>query len=108
MESSSTARGRGGAYVERAGLLERAGLSGMDGWMAFSALGLLACSLFTLHEASGRRRQPTPIQGAERLRDDFREKQDQQCQALLQQVPVQAPAVVGQDTNGRQSYKLFN
>ena len=31
-------------------------------------------------------------------------QQDQQCQALLQQVPVQhqVPAVVDQDTNGRQ------
>jgi len=30
-------------------LLERAGFAGMDGWLAFSALGLLACSLFTLY-----------------------------------------------------------
>ncbi|MFN8142100.1 MAG: FtsW/RodA/SpoVE family cell cycle protein [Solirubrobacterales bacterium] len=37
----------------RFNLLERAGLAGMDGWLAFSALGLIACSLFTLYEASG-------------------------------------------------------
>ena len=60
MESSSTARGQSGAYIERAGLLEKAGLSGMDGWMAFSALGLLACSLFTLQEASGQSIAGTP------------------------------------------------
>lgn len=52
MESSATARGRGEGSLPRAGLLERTGLKDMDGWMAFSALGLIACSLLTLQEAS--------------------------------------------------------
>lgn len=37
----------------RPGLLERAGLAGLDGWLACSVLALFACSLFTLHQAFG-------------------------------------------------------
>jgi len=53
MESSRATRGGVRPYHERVALLDRLGIRNMDGWIAFSALGLLACSLFTLHQASG-------------------------------------------------------
>jgi rod shape determining protein RodA len=52
MESSglprTTARSRGLGT----GILERVGLRDIDGWMAFSALGLILCSIYTLHQTS--------------------------------------------------------
>ena len=41
-----------GSYLPKVGLLERVGLRDMDGWMAFSALGLLICSIYTLSQTS--------------------------------------------------------
>jgi len=52
MESSRATRSRVRPYQERVSPLDWLGIRHMDGWIAFSALGLLACSLFTLHQAS--------------------------------------------------------
>jgi len=52
MESSRIPRGAGRTFHERVALVDRLGIRHMDGWIAFSALGLLACSLVTLHQAS--------------------------------------------------------
>lgn len=52
MESSRIPRSRLGAHPQRVAPLDRLGLRHMDGWIAFSALGLLACSLFTLSETA--------------------------------------------------------
>jgi rod shape determining protein RodA len=52
MESSRIPRHGPGHYLPRAGLLERVGLRDMDGWLAFSALGLLICSVYTLSQTS--------------------------------------------------------
>ncbi len=52
MESSRLARGTGRTYSGRVALIDRLGIRHMDGWIAFSALGLLVCSLVTLHQAS--------------------------------------------------------
>ncbi|HTU14592.1 MAG TPA: FtsW/RodA/SpoVE family cell cycle protein [Solirubrobacterales bacterium] len=52
MESSRATRGGVRPYHERTQLLDWLGIRNMDGWIAFSALGLMACSLFTLHQAS--------------------------------------------------------
>ncbi len=52
MESSRATRSRVSPYQERVSPLDRLGIRNMDGWIAFSALGLMACSLFTLHQAS--------------------------------------------------------
>jgi len=64
MESSplTTRGGRG----TRPNLLERAGLADMDGWLVFSALGLLVASLFTLGKASGEAVVAAPAQYVER------------------------------------------
>ncbi|MCB0827422.1 MAG: rod shape-determining protein RodA [Solirubrobacterales bacterium] len=66
MESSATARGRDEAHLPRDGLLDRVGIRDMDGWMAFSALGLVACSLLTLHEAVGQAAGGAPQEYASR------------------------------------------
>jgi rod shape determining protein RodA len=66
MESSATTRGRNEAHLPRAGLLDRIGVRDMDGWMAFSALGLIACSLVTLYEASGQAVAGAPQEYASR------------------------------------------
>jgi len=52
MESSRVSRGGFRPTHERVALLDRLGIRNMDGWLAFSALGLLICSLYTLHQAS--------------------------------------------------------
>ena len=52
MESSRVARRAGRVPHERVALIDRLGIRHMEGWIAFSALGLMACSLFTLHQAS--------------------------------------------------------
>jgi rod shape determining protein RodA len=52
MESSRVGRDEMGRFHNRVHLLDRLGIRDMDGWLAFSALGLLACSIFTLHQAS--------------------------------------------------------
>lgn len=52
MESSRVSRDGMGRFHNRVSLLDRMGIRDMDGWLAFSALGLLACSLITLHQAS--------------------------------------------------------
>lgn len=53
MESSRAVRRSNRPYHERTALIDWLGIRHMDGWIAFSALGLLACSLYTLHQASG-------------------------------------------------------
>ena len=52
MESSRVSRSDVGSFQHRVSLLDRAGVRDMDGWLVFSALGLLACSLLTLHQGS--------------------------------------------------------
>lgn len=52
MESSRVSRGDVQSFHHRVSPLDRIGIRDMDGWMAFSALGLLACSLLTLHQGS--------------------------------------------------------
>jgi rod shape determining protein RodA len=52
MESSRIPRSVPSRRARRIGLLERAGVSDMDGWMMFSALGLIICSIYTLHQAA--------------------------------------------------------
>ena len=52
MESSRIPRAESGSYLPKVGLLERVGLRDMDGWLAFSALGLLVCSIYTLSQTS--------------------------------------------------------
>lgn len=53
MESSRLPRTRPGRRTTRLDLLDRAGVRHMDGWLAFSALGLILCSIYTLHQTSG-------------------------------------------------------
>lgn len=45
-------RGRVRPHHDRVALIDRLGIRNMDGWIAFSALGLLACSLYTLSETA--------------------------------------------------------
>ena len=44
--------GRPGRYEVRIGVLERLGIRHMDGWLAFSAVGLIGLSIFTLMQTS--------------------------------------------------------
>lgn len=48
MESSNLPRR--GIRETRLNLLEKAGLAGMDGWLAVAVFGLFGCSLFILHQ----------------------------------------------------------
>ncbi|MGB0120485.1 MAG: FtsW/RodA/SpoVE family cell cycle protein [Solirubrobacterales bacterium] len=52
MESSGASRRSMRPYHERVNPLDRLGIRNMDGWLAFSALGLIGFSLLTLHQAS--------------------------------------------------------
>ncbi|MGA7396507.1 MAG: FtsW/RodA/SpoVE family cell cycle protein [Solirubrobacterales bacterium] len=52
MESSGASRRTMRPYHERVNPLDRLGIRNMDGWLAFSALGLIGFSLLTLHQAS--------------------------------------------------------
>ena len=52
MESSRVSRSEVGSFHHRVSLLDRIGVRDMDGWLVFSALGLLAFSLLTLHQGS--------------------------------------------------------
>lgn len=66
MESSRTSRPRVRDDRTRPGLLAWTGLARIDGWLAFSALSLFVCSLFTLHQASGEEIARAPQQYVER------------------------------------------
>lgn len=52
MESSRIRGGEIDRFHHRVSLMDRLGIRDMDGWLAFSALGLLVCSIITLHQAS--------------------------------------------------------
>lgn len=52
MTTGPRTAGRPGRYDVRIGVLERLGIRHMDGWLAFSAVGLIALSIFTLMQTS--------------------------------------------------------
>lgn len=66
MESSRIPRRGPSRFGAGSGLLDRIGLARLDGWLAFSALGLFACSLFTLDQASGSEIARAPEQYVQR------------------------------------------
>ena len=49
MSTGARTAGRPGRYDVRIGVLERLGIRHMDGWLAFSAVGLIALSIFGPH-----------------------------------------------------------
>lgn len=64
MESSRMPRSD--VREHRLRLVEKAGIAGMDGWLAAAVLGLFICSLVTIHEASGTTIARAPAQLVER------------------------------------------
>lgn len=59
MSTGARTAGRPGRYDVRIGVLERLGIRHMDGWLAFSAVGLIALSISSLMPGPFRR-PPSP------------------------------------------------